>query len=101
MTYQKSDTVNLFFLYPCAGQKLLYHRSAFYFLKFTVGISIFLPTQRTGYVMCDSRYFKGKLSFFVQIFQFTDGPGISPNTNEMIDVMDVSIRECNHLLHDL
>ena len=66
-----------------------------------VGVAVFFAAERTGNVVSDGCDLQNELGFPVQMFQFPQGPGIGPDPNEVVDVVQISLRERDHLFHEL
>lgn len=98
MADQIRNAVNL-----CRGQtsimqKFPHQGPAFKLLMFAVCIAVFLSAERAGNVMRDSGNFQYVLRLSINMFEFADGLGECPDTNKMVDVVDVTVRIANHLL---
>ena len=101
MPHKKSYSVNLCLRHSGTGKKRFDQRNSFLFLMFPVCVSIFLTAKRACNVMCNCGYFQNVLSFRIDLFQFSDSFCIIPNSNEVINIMNIAIRESNHFFHYL
>ena len=68
------------------------------FLMLAVSAAVFLSAERACDVMRDGGDFQYVLCLGIDMFEFADSLGECPDTNKVVDVVDVAVRKVNHLL---
>ena len=98
MTYEKRDPIGKILRKIRIFKKFCNQSSTFFFLIFSVRISVFYPAERAGNIVNQSCHFNQFLSVRIELFPFCNHFCISVNFHEMIDVMKISVRIVDHLL---
>ena len=98
MADQIRNTVHLRRGQASIMQKFPNQGPAFEFLMLAVSIAVFFPAERAGNIMRDGGDFQYVLCLSIDMFEFADGLGECPDTNQVVDVVDTAVREANHLL---
>ena len=101
VSHKESYSVNLCLCHPGIRKKRFDQRNSFLFLMFPVCVSIFLTAKRACNVMCNCSHLQKKLSFRIYLFLFSDCFCVIPNSNKMINIMNIAFRENNHFFHYL
>ena len=101
MAHQIGDSFPLLLRQPRIGKKGPHQWSAFLLLMLTDGVSVFPAAQRAGNVMGDGGDLQCGLRFLLQPFQLTDGFGVGPHADQMVDIMEIAAGIRNHFLQNL
>ena len=96
---QSDDALELFGGTVGTGKKLPCERRTFKLLIFAVGSSIFFAAQGTGNIVDDCGKLQRLKCVLRQALACADGGGVSVDLQKVVDIVPVSVREKNHLLH--
>lgn len=83
------------------GEKAAHQHSALLFLIFPVGAAVFLAAERAGNVVRDGGDLQKVLRLRVQPLQFADRPGVGPDAQEVVNVVDIAIGCVDHFAQNL
>ena len=96
---QPDDALELFGGNVGTGKKIPCERRTFKLLIAAVGISVFFAAQGTGNIVDDCGKLQRLKCVFRQTLARADGGGVGVNLQKVVDIVPVSVREKNHLLH--